>query len=170
MRNPEKGKGLRETVEKEKQPVSILALDVNSDESVAHAISTIRSQTECPDVLVNNAGIEAMGSVEELPLEAFRVTLETNYFGALRCIKACLPATPPSLVAEKIRVIIESGTSQLRHPVGPDAQPFLSWRQSMADEEWVNWGAMDDEAWYERFQKDFGVDARPKKAQRSAGA
>ena len=264
MRNPEKGKGLRETVEKEKLPVSILALDVNSDESVAHAISTIRSQTECPDVLVNNAGIEAMGSVEELPLESFRVTMETNYFGALRCIKACLPdmrerrsgciinvksiagrlasspmapyaaskfaleaasealaqelkpfhirvaivepgvidtpmarrasedpveshyrqsrrfaamfeasldkPTPPSLVAEKIREIIESGTSQLRHPVGPDAQPFLSWRQSMTDEEWVNWGALDDEAWYEGFQEDFGVDARPKKAQRSAGA
>jgi NAD(P)-dependent dehydrogenase (short-subunit alcohol dehydrogenase family) len=27
MRNPEKGKGLRETVEKEKLPVSILALE-----------------------------------------------------------------------------------------------------------------------------------------------
>jgi len=32
---------------------------------------------------------------------------------------------PPSLVAEKIGEIIESGTWQLRHPLGPDALPFV---------------------------------------------
>ena len=44
---------------------------------------------------------------------------------------------PPSLVAEKIGEIVESGTWQLRHPVGPDALQFLGWRNSMTDEEWV---------------------------------
>ena len=43
------------------------------------------------DVLVNNAGIERHGSVEELPMEDFRATMETNYFGALRCIRQVLP-------------------------------------------------------------------------------
>src|SRR6266436_5873963 len=43
------------------------------------------------DVLVNNAGVERHGSIEELPMEAFRSTMETNYFGALRCIRAVLP-------------------------------------------------------------------------------
>jgi hypothetical protein len=71
--------------------------------------------------------------------------------------------TTPSLVAEKIREIIESGTWQLRHPVGPDAEPFLRWRESMTDEEWITWGALDDDAWYDRVQNDFGLDARPKK-------
>jgi NAD(P)-dependent dehydrogenase (short-subunit alcohol dehydrogenase family) len=41
--------------------------------------------------LVNNAGIEAHGAVEELPLPEFRRTMETNFFGALRCIQAVLP-------------------------------------------------------------------------------
>jgi NAD(P)-dependent dehydrogenase (short-subunit alcohol dehydrogenase family) len=38
------------------------------------------------DVLVNNAGIEPSGSVEELPLSDFRAVMETNYFGVIRCI------------------------------------------------------------------------------------
>lgn len=45
----------------------------------------------------------------------------------------------PSLVADKIREIIEGNSWQLRQAVGPDAQPFLGWRASMTDEEWVNW-------------------------------
>jgi hypothetical protein len=78
-------------------------------------------------------------------------------------------ARPPSLVAEKIREIIESGAWKLRHPVGPDAEPLLNWRAAMTDEEWVDWGALDDEAWYNRVQQDFGLDARPKTAAASKG-
>ncbi len=263
MRNPERAPGLFEIAAKEKLRVVIVALDVDSDDSVADAISAIRAQAGFIDVLVNNAGIERIGSIEELPIEAFRAVMETNYFGCLRCIRACLPEmrqrssgciinvtsvagriavapmapytaskfalealsealaqevkpfnirvaivepgiidtpmsrrieepaesrypqsrrlggmfaaalenpAPPSFVADKILEIIESGTWQLRHPAGPDAQAFLGWRASMTDEEWVNWGALDDKAWYERVQADFGLDARPKKAPRTVGA
>jgi NAD(P)-dependent dehydrogenase (short-subunit alcohol dehydrogenase family) len=67
----------------------------------------------------------------------------------------------PSLVGDKVLEIAQSGTWQLRHPVGPDAAPFLGWRQSMNDEEWVNCGALDDDAWYDRVKADFGMDVRP---------
>jgi hypothetical protein len=43
------------------------------------------------DVLVNNAGIEPSGSVEELPLSDFRAVMETNYFGVIRCIQSVAP-------------------------------------------------------------------------------
>src|SRR5207302_186882 len=33
---------------------------------------------------------------------------------------------PPSLVGQKILEIVESGTWQLRHPVGPDAVPAVA--------------------------------------------
>ena len=46
--------------------------------------------------------------------------------------------------------IVESGTWRLRHPVGPDAEGFLGWREAMGDEEWVDWGALEDDAWYDR--------------------
>jgi hypothetical protein len=70
------------------------------------------------------------------------------------------PASP-SLVADKVLEIASGGTWQLRHPVGPDAAPFLGWRGQMSDEAWVDFGALDDDAWYDRVKADFGVDARP---------
>jgi hypothetical protein len=53
---------------------------------------------------------------------------------------------PPCLVAQKIVEIADSETWQLRHPVGPDAIPFLQWRSRMSDEEWVDLNASDDDA------------------------
>jgi len=72
------------------------------------------------------------------------------------------PASP-MLVGEKILDIIDSGTWQLRHPVGPDAVPLLQWRASLSDEQWIAWGASDDESWYQVLERDLGLNARPKK-------
>jgi hypothetical protein len=47
---------------------------------------------------------------------------------------------------------------------------LFCWRASVTDEEWVSWGALDDDAWYERVRTDFGLDARPKKASQPADA
>lgn len=57
--------------------------------------------------------------------------------------------------------IIDSGTWQLRHPVGPDAVPFLKWRESMSDQDWVAVNAADDDAWYRRMERDCGMAIRP---------
>ena len=64
------------------------------------------------------------------------------------------------MVANRILDIVGSGTWQLRHPVGPDAQPFLDWRASMNDEEWIDWNAANDADWYEAVENTFGLDAR----------
>jgi hypothetical protein len=68
--------------------------------------------------------------------------------------------TSPTLVADKILEIAESDSWKLRHPVGPDAQPFIDWRASMTDEQWVDWNAVNDEDWYKAVEQDFGLDAR----------
>ncbi len=68
--------------------------------------------------------------------------------------------TAASLVANKILEIADGETWKLRHPVGPDAIPFLEWRASLSDEEWVNWHAAEDDAWYEAVESDFGLNAR----------
>lgn len=68
--------------------------------------------------------------------------------------------TSPEIVAQKILDIIESGTRRLRHPAGPDAEPFLQWRASMNDEQWVGWGTADDDTWYQSVERDFGLNAR----------
>jgi hypothetical protein len=64
--------------------------------------------------------------------------------------------THPSLVADKILEVAESGTLIIRHPVGPDAIPFLQWRKSMTDEEWADLNGANDETWNARMAKDFG--------------
>jgi NAD(P)-dependent dehydrogenase (short-subunit alcohol dehydrogenase family) len=256
MRNPTRSPELGERASKDGLPVKVSAMDVNSDSSVKTAVANIQKDAGHIDVLVNNAGVEASGSIEELALAEFRAVMETNYFGTLRCIQAVVPQmrqrksgciinmssvvgrnaispqapytaskfaleavsevlaqemkvfnirvaivepgiietpmakrlerpkdgsaypqprrfahlfaaslknpTSPSLVAEKILAIIDSGTWQLRHPVGPGAVPYLEWRKSMTDEEWVELNGADDDTWYRRVERDFGLAIRPK--------
>jgi NAD(P)-dependent dehydrogenase (short-subunit alcohol dehydrogenase family) len=254
MRNPEKAEVLKQKVKEESLNIIISAMDVNSDESVNLTIDSILKKNGPVDVLVNNAGIERHGSVEELEMEDYKAVMETNYFGVLRCIKMVLPSmrlqregciinissvagrisnsplgaymaskfaleaisetlagevkpfnirvaivepgiintdmarnishggnsiypqanrfgglfvaslktpTPSTLVGDKILEIAESGTWILRHPVGPDAQPFLDWRASMTDEVWIDRNAATDEEWYSATERDFGLNARP---------
>jgi NAD(P)-dependent dehydrogenase (short-subunit alcohol dehydrogenase family) len=254
MRNPQRAPELADIAAREKLPITVSTMDVDADGSVSEAIARIVKEIGPIDVLVNNAGIDRSGSVEELPLAEFRAVMETNYFGVIRCTQAVLPAmrqrrsgciinvssvaghiaaaplapytaskfalealsealaqeakpfnvrvaivepgiidtamarhigvaqaqspysqqrrfaalfrtalknpVPPALVAAKMLEIATTDTWQLRHPVGPDAVPFLAWRQAMTDEAWVSWGALDDDAWYARVQADFGMDAR----------
>jgi NAD(P)-dependent dehydrogenase (short-subunit alcohol dehydrogenase family) len=61
----------------------------------------------------------------------------------------------PFVVGEKIREIVDSGTWQLRHPVGPDAAGLLAWRASMTDEQWVEQGAITDEQWVSYVRQNF---------------
>jgi NAD(P)-dependent dehydrogenase (short-subunit alcohol dehydrogenase family) len=237
MRNPAQSPALADAAAREKLPIRISTMDVDSDASVQDAIAAILKNGPI-DVLVNNAGVEAVGSVEELPLSTFRSVMETNYFGVIRCVQALAPSmrqrrsgcminvssisgrisnppltaycaskwalealseglagemktfnvrvalvepgiidtamarrieapetgspygqsarfaalfanslktpVPPSLVAEKILEVADSGTWQLRHPVGPDALPLIQWRTRMTDEEWADLNGGDD--------------------------
>jgi NAD(P)-dependent dehydrogenase (short-subunit alcohol dehydrogenase family) len=91
MRNPARAPELGKRASAEGLPISILTMDVDSDQSVSDCFAAVFRQEAQIDVLVNNAGIERHGSVEELPMEDFRATMETNYFGALRCLRQLLP-------------------------------------------------------------------------------
>jgi NAD(P)-dependent dehydrogenase (short-subunit alcohol dehydrogenase family) len=255
MRSPAQSPALAETAAREKLPITVSVMDVDTDQSVRDGIARITQELGPIDVLVNNAGIERTGSVEELSMTDFHDVMETNFFGAIRCIQAVLPSmrqrrsgciinvtsiagrialspmapyaaskyalealseclaqevkgfnirvaivepgiidtamsrhlradelaspyaqkrrmaalftaslknpVPPTLVADKILAVATSGLWQIRHLVGPDAAPFVAWRNSMSDESWADFGALDDDGWYARIEEDFGMDARP---------
>src|SRR5882724_1831699 len=92
MRNLEGATELQKIISTEQLPITVADLDVNDDASVERSIGRALAENGRIDVLVNNAGVGLGGSVEELPLDVFREVMETNYFGALRCIKAVLPS------------------------------------------------------------------------------
>ncbi len=93
MRNPQKTPELQNLAERENLPVHIITMDVDDEESVKHGIGGVLQKEGFIDVLVNNAGISmSWGAVEELPIESFQKTMQTNYFGTIRCIQAVLPS------------------------------------------------------------------------------
>jgi len=92
MRNPELAPALNNLAKGENLPITVYTMDVDTDASVRQGIDRISKDIGPIEVLVNNAGIERMGAVEELPLAEFRAVMETNYFGVIRCIQAVLPS------------------------------------------------------------------------------
>jgi NAD(P)-dependent dehydrogenase (short-subunit alcohol dehydrogenase family) len=253
MRNLNNAEELKEKIKTENLQISIYEMDVNSDTSVKNCIKTIILENKKVDIIINNAGIERHGSVEDMDLSEFKEIMETNYFGVLRCVKEIVPhmrlnksgqiiniasvagkisnsplggyaaskfaleaisealaqelkpfnikvtiiepgiidtkmardiknnrksiyqqsnrfgglfaaslknPTTPSYAANEILKVVDSNTWELRHPVGPDAKPFIEWRASLTDEEWINWHAANDEYWYNSVETSFGLNAR----------
>jgi NAD(P)-dependent dehydrogenase (short-subunit alcohol dehydrogenase family) len=252
MRNLDRAGDLRQIAAKEQLAIDIEALDVDDDASVRSGFAAIAVRHGPIDILVNNAGIPGGGAIEETPIDVFRHVMETNYFGALRCIKEVLTGmrerrrgvivnvtsvagrtatapmasyaaskwalealseclaqemrafnvrvaivepgviatpifgkgqplradspyphgrrlqalfaaalarpTPPSVVADVLRDIINGDSWQLRYPAGPDAAPIIKARAAKSDEQVVEEAAASDEAFVARVKRDFGLD------------
>jgi len=68
-----------------------LVCDVTDEASVATAVARAMSELGGIDVLVNNAGIGAQGTVEENALDEWQRVFDVNVFGIVRMTQACLP-------------------------------------------------------------------------------
>lgn len=91
MRNLDKSTRMKEIAKKDSLPLEVLQLDVTDDKSVADAIDMISNRHRRIDVLVNNAGYDMHGAVEDLSIDEIKTQFETNFFGAVRLMKAVLP-------------------------------------------------------------------------------
>jgi NAD(P)-dependent dehydrogenase (short-subunit alcohol dehydrogenase family) len=252
MRNLESAADLRKIAAEEQLAIDIEKLDVDDDASVREAFAKVVAHHGPIDVLVNNAGIPGGGAIEETPLEEFRRVMETNYFGALRCIKEVVPGmrerrrgtivnvtsiagrtasapmasyaaskwalealseclaqemrafnvrvaivepgviatpifgkgrpmppdsryrhgrrlmalfaarltkpTPPSVVGDLIRNVVNGDSWQLRYPAGPDAEPVLKLRASKTDEQVILEAAQSDDEFIARIKRETGLD------------
>lgn len=87
MRDASKADGILADAASEGLALRIVELDVNDDVSVQRGFEAAGPI----DVLVNNAGMSPVGSVEEFPMEEWKALFETNVFGLVRCTQAALP-------------------------------------------------------------------------------
>src|SRR5262245_29150488 len=69
----------------------MMPLDVRNDASVKACVDAVLTRAGRLDVLINNAGHEMAGAVEELSLDESKAEFETNFFGVVRLVKAVLP-------------------------------------------------------------------------------
>ena len=87
MRSPEKGRDLAEEAKANGWDLGVVPLDVRDDASVRTALE----QAGDIDVLVNNAGFEVWGPLEEMTVDDLKDQFETNVYGPFRLITAVLP-------------------------------------------------------------------------------
>ena len=71
--------------------IEMLSLDVRADDSVRVCVEAVLNRAGRLDVVINNAGYEQAGALEELSIEEARAQFETNFFGVVRMVNAVLP-------------------------------------------------------------------------------
>jgi NAD(P)-dependent dehydrogenase (short-subunit alcohol dehydrogenase family) len=71
--------------------ITVHPLDVTDDASVTACIDAVLERDGRIDVLVNNAGVGFIGAVETFSWDLARSTMETNFWGAIRAMRAVLP-------------------------------------------------------------------------------
>jgi NAD(P)-dependent dehydrogenase (short-subunit alcohol dehydrogenase family) len=86
-------------------------LDLDDPASITVAASAIEEAVGAPDALVHNAGIAAVGCVEEMPFDAWERLFRTNLFGAVRLTKALLPSMR---AAGRGRIVVISSQGGIR--------------------------------------------------------
>lgn len=91
-RNAATAEDLRSLANREGWNLEALEMDVTDDASVRRAIKQALDHAGRIDVVINNAGIGALGVTEAYPVEQFQQVFDVNLLGAVRVNRAVLPA------------------------------------------------------------------------------
>ena len=71
--------------------VELVPLDVRDEASAKACVDEVRSRAGRIDVLINNAGVNLVGAVEETSISQAQALFDTNVIGVLRMVQAVLP-------------------------------------------------------------------------------
>lgn len=93
--------------------VEIVALDVCSEDSVKACVKAVLSRAGRLDILINNAGHELAGALEEFSLHEAKAQFETNFFGVVRMVNAVLPVMRQQKNGQIINISSLSGLTPI---------------------------------------------------------
>jgi NAD(P)-dependent dehydrogenase (short-subunit alcohol dehydrogenase family) len=92
MRDPTRADRLMEAAGAEGLAVEVDVLDVTSDVSVSNCAARLLERHGRIDLVVNNAGVGQIGTLEEVTIADFAAVIDVNCVGVARVTKAFLPA------------------------------------------------------------------------------
>jgi NAD(P)-dependent dehydrogenase (short-subunit alcohol dehydrogenase family) len=110
----------------QKLPLQAMELDVVDDQSVKSCVAEVIGQAGSIDVLVNNAGVIYLATVEDARMEDWRHQFETNVFGVVRATQAVLPHMRER---RRGRILMISSVSGLVTP--PTHGPYSSSKHAL---------------------------------------
>lgn len=83
---------LQSLANRERSALHVVDLDVTQDASVEQAVQRVLDEAGRIDVVINNAGIGALGVTEAYTIEQVQQLFDVNVYGAVRVNRAVLPA------------------------------------------------------------------------------
>ena len=91
MRDPSRSDALTSAAEAAGVELDIRALDVTDAEAAASVVSGVVADHGRLDMLVNNAGVGHVGTIELDDIAEYRSAMEVNFFGVVALTKLALP-------------------------------------------------------------------------------
>ena len=101
--------------------VQPLYLDVTKPADIAAAVETVTKAGRGLYGLVNNAGVATFGTIANMRMEEFDLTMKVNAYGPVMMIKAFAPL----VIAEKGRIVNISSPSGITDGGGPDIVAYV---------------------------------------------
>ena len=125
-RSAEKRAQLDTLAREKKLPLETLHLDVCEQDSVDQAVAAVLAKAGAIDVLINNAGVVIVATVEEMSMADWRSQFETNFFGVIRVTQAVLPGMRER---RKGRIVMMSSVAGLVTP--PTYGPYSATKHAI---------------------------------------
>jgi len=101
--------------------VQPIRLDVTSSSDIAAAVEVVTKAGRGLYGLVNNAGVATFGTISNMRMEEFDLTMKVNVYGPVMMVKAFAPL----IVAEKGRIVNISSPSGITDGGGPDIVAYV---------------------------------------------